>query len=495
MIRNATKTTVLRALRTRAVSRGYASLAEKTFPNEPTAPAVATAIPGPTGKEKIAALNKVFDSAATTFMVDYEKSNGNYIVDADGNTLLDCYAQIASIPLGYNNPTLIEAAKDSKTISALVNRPASGNFPSTNYAEQISGLLKYAPKGMTEVWPGLSGSDANELAFKAAFIYQAAKKRGNADFTPEELESCMRNEAPGSKPFAIMSFETAFHGRLMASLSCTRSKPIHKLDIPAFHWPKAPFPQLKYPLDQNVEYNTAEEKRCLEEVEKLIKGWESPVAAVIVEPIQSEGGDNHASSNFFKGLRDVTKKHGVLLIVDEVQTGVGATGKMWAHEHWGLDGDDLPDLVTFSKKAQSAGYFFRDPAIRPTLAYRQFNTWCGDPAHIMITNAIFREVAENNLPAKAQEVGDYLYKGLTAIQSETGKISRVRGKGQGTFIAFDLASGAQRDQFVVNMRSLGVLVGGTGAQGIRLRPGLLFEEKHAKIFLDTVKKALEQAKA
>lgn len=97
-----------------------------------------------------------------------------------------------------------------------------------------------------------------------------------------------------------------------------------------------------------------------------------PVAALIVEPIQSEGGDNHASPAFFQGIRDITKKHGVVMIIDEVQTGFGATGKFWGHAHWNLSSP--PDIVTFSKKAQTAGYYFGDRALIPDKAYRQFNT-------------------------------------------------------------------------------------------------------------------------
>jgi 4-aminobutyrate aminotransferase/(S)-3-amino-2-methylpropionate transaminase len=104
-------------------------------------------------------------------------------------------------------------------------------------------------------------------------------------------------------------------------LSTTRSKAVHKLDIPSFNWPQAPFPALKYPLDKHEAENAAEEKRCLDKVEELIKTWQFPVAGLIVEPIQSEGGDNHASAAFFQGLRDITQKHNVTLIVDEVQTG------------------------------------------------------------------------------------------------------------------------------------------------------------------------------
>src|SRR6202012_4266660 len=112
----------------------------------------------------------------------------------------------------------------------------------------------------------------------------------DVDFTPEEIESTMNNKKPGSPDMSIMSFKTGFHGRLFGTLSTTRSKPIHKMDIPAFDWPQASFPVLKYPLEQHVKGNEAEEKRCLEEVDQVIKTYHNPVAAVVVEPILSEGG-------------------------------------------------------------------------------------------------------------------------------------------------------------------------------------------------------------
>ena len=119
--------------------------------------------------------------------------------------------------------------------------------------------------------------------------------------------------------------------------------------------------------------NAAEEQRCLDEVEHLIKTYHVPPCAVIVEPIQSEGGDNHASPAFFRGLREVTKKHGVLLIVDEVQTGVGATGKFWAHEHWDLP--TPPDMVFF--QVDRDRYPAEWPAVQQslTLALRLNEKW------------------------------------------------------------------------------------------------------------------------
>lgn len=119
----------------------------------------------------------------------------------------------------------------------------------------------------------------------------------------------MKNASPGAPDLSALSLTSAFHGRLFGSLSLTRSKAIHKVDIPAFDWPVAPFPKLQYPLDRYAKENAEEEKRCLEEVERTIVEWKAkkPVAALIIEPVQSEGGDNHASNEFFQGLRDVTK--------------------------------------------------------------------------------------------------------------------------------------------------------------------------------------------
>lgn len=368
-------------------------------------------------------------------------------------------------------------------VNAIINRPAIGNFPSSEWKETLeSGLLKAAPKGMSQVFTSMTGSDANETAYKAAFIWRRAQERGSADFSAEEIESCMVNKAPGSPEYSILSFKGGFHGRLFGSLSTTRSKPIHKLDIPAFDWPAAPFPQLKYPLEANAEANAAEEQRCLAATEELIKSFHNPVAAVIVEPIQSEGGDNHASPAFFRGLREITKRHNVLFIVDEVQTGVGATGKFWAHEHWDLP--EAPDMVTFSKKAQAAGYYYRDSALRPNLPYRQFNTWMGDPVRAILFRGIHDEVQRLGLVEKTAKVGAYLFAKLEKLAEEVpGEISNLRGKDRGTFIAWD---SPRRDEVIKLAKQNGLNIGGSGERSIRLRPMLIFEERHGKLHFEAI---------
>jgi len=267
--------------------------------------------------------------------------------------------------------------------------------------------------------------------------------------------------------------------------------PIHKIDIPSFNWPQAPWPKLKYPLEEHAKENSQEEKKCLSEVENIFKTWHSPVVAVIVEPVQSEGGDNHASPEFFQGLRKITKENNVLLIVDEVQTGVGATGSFWAHEKWNLDSP--PDIVTFSKKFQAAGYYFGIDEFRPNLPYRQFNTWMGDPVRALEATAIVKEIHRLDLVKNTETVGAYLFDKLGQLSKKyPSDIQNLRGKDTATFIAWDANDTAARDQFLKNMKQAGVNIGGSGMRAVRLRPMLIFQQHHADILTDAIDKVLSR---
>ncbi|ORE04360.1 4-aminobutyrate aminotransferase [Rhizopus microsporus var. microsporus] len=423
-------------------------------------------------------LNQYQDTRSIFFVADYAKSKGNYIADADGNVLLDVFAQIASIPLGYNHPTFLELSQEPQFQTAIANRPALGVSPNIDWVDSVkSAFISVAPKGMSNVFTVMCGSCANENAFKTAFMYKAAKKRGQADFSVQELESCMKNQAPGSpEDMVILSFQQAFHGRLLGSLSTTASKAIHKIDIPAFNWPKAPFPKLKYPLDEHKDYNRRVEEEALEVADAIMS--EGKVAGVIIEPVQSEGGDNHASPEFFRQLQALCKKHDALFIVDEVQTGVGATGTFWAHEAWNLP--TPPDIVTFSKKFQAAGFYMHS-RLRPDQPYRLYNTWMGDPVRAMQAARIVQEIKNKNLLDNVKEVGQYLQDHLKKIP----KVENVRG--QGSFIAFDMDN---RDSFLTEMRQRGVNMGGCGEKTVRLRPMLTFQRHHADILLDTMRKTI-----
>ena len=462
------------------------------FNDGPLEPQMKTACPGPESKRLLEELNQVNECSASVFFADYDRSYGNYIVDADGNRMLDIFAQIASLPLGYNHPSILEALASPQNASILANRPALGVVPPVEWSRQLANICRtLAPQGEApgngstwDITTMSCGSTANENAYKVAFIAYMAKYRNGKQPTEEDLHSCMLNAGPGSPALSILSFHGAFHGRTLGTLSLTRSKPIHKLDIPAFDWPVAPFPQLKYPLEDNIEENTAEEKRCLTAVKQLLHDsagglLKSTIAGITVEPIQAEGGDNHASNDFFRQLRQIALDYNVIFIVDEVQTGIGATGKMWAHDYWKLE--TAPDIVTFAKKAQIAGYF-SSSSIRPDQGYRIFNTWMGDPSKMLLLEVILNEYKEKKLIEKCYDTGLYLVNCLKDLSIKyPNMIHSVRGRG--TFIAWSLADAKTRDLLVYTLRQKGVMTGGCGSSSVRVRPTMVFTQDHADQFL------------
>jgi len=459
---------------------------------QPAAPCMMTQFPGPQTTALRERMSAVQESGAVAIFADYNASQGNYLVDADGNTFLDCFGQISSLPLGYNHPDMLTAMRSEEAARLLAQRPCLGMMPPMDWPEQLERIIKRAaPRGCDNLVTMLCGSSANENAFKAAMIKYENNRRGaGTKHTAEEIESCMVNAAPGCSETTILSFTGAFHGRTYAALSATHSKAIHKLDVSSFDWPVAQFPQLKYPLEDYAAENAEEEARCLQQTDEIMAAQKTKgrdVAAVIIEPVQAEGGDNHASGDFFLGLRRICTKHGASFIVDEVQTGGGGSGKFWAHDHWNLPEGEEPDFVTFSKKLQTGGYFHKEH-VRPDMGYRVFNTWMGEPVKMLQLNTILDVIDRDDLVNKTKAVGHGLYNGLEQLQLEyPSVITNVRGKGMGTFVALDAAQGgAQRDQILGQLKNKGIWAGGCGEQSIRMRPALIYEEKHAQIFLDTL---------
>ncbi|CAI5449398.1 unnamed protein product [Caenorhabditis angaria] len=468
--------------------RGLAQIANA----EPNAPTIKTAIPGPKSLELKAQMDPVHQTTSVRFFVDYEKSFGNYVVDADGNQLLDVYTQISSLPLGYNHPDLVEVAATPRLITSLVSRPALGSFPRTDYGKGVEhSLTSIAPKGLKAVQTMLCGTSANENAIKTAFIWYQAQRRGGKGPDAAALESCMNQQKPGTPNLSVMGFQGAFHGRSLCMLSVTRSKAIHKVDIPALDWPIAKFPRYKYPLDKNVEYNNAQDKECLKDVEEKIAEWkkrDNDVAALIVEPIQAEGGDHYGSPQFFQGLRDITKKNGVVFIVDEVQTGGGGTGDIWAHDHWNLSSP--PDIVTFSKKLLTGGYFYAEH-LRVKEAYRIYNTWCGDPTKLLLLDKAIEVIKRDKLVEKSKLIGVEFQKNLAQLQAaHSSKLDQARGRG--TFAAIDFPTSALRDKLVDTAIANGLHCGGCGDKSLRFRPSLVYEKRHLEQTFELLNKSLKQ---
>ncbi|GAB1610749.1 4-aminobutyrate aminotransferase, mitochondrial-like [Argonauta hians] len=461
---------------------------------EPSGPTVVTDIPGPRSLALKEELSKLQNTGTVVFFSDFEKSQGNYITDADGNTMLDLYTQIASVPLGYNHPKMIEVLKNENNLALFVNRPALSCFPPQEWTTKLNNtLMAMAPPDLTHVQTMACGACSVENCLKSMFMVYQRQKRGGQPPSAEELQSCLSNQAPGSPNLSILSFTNAFHGRTMGALALTHAKWFHKLDFPQPDWPIAPFPYLRYPLEENERENREEEDRCLAQVEELIDKYsrmKHPVAGVCIEPIQGEGGDNHATPYFFQNLQKICKKNNIGLMIDEVQTGCGASGKMWAHEHFNLP--EAPDLVSFSKKMLTGGFYFKSHQM-PQDAGRIFNTWVGDPAKVMLLEAVSQVIREENLLSVVQETGKYL---LTALQDAEkqypGILSRARGLG--TYIAIDFKDADTRDTFIHKARLKGINLGGSGHVSLRFRPTLLLRKHHVDIFLDIFHSLMAQLK-
>lgn len=399
--------------------------------------------------------------------------------------MLDLYTQIASIPIGYNHPSLMAAMRKEDNLVQFINRPALAVHPPSDWAERINNaLMRVAPAGLNQVQTMACGACSLEHSQKAMFMSYQRKKRGGKPPTQEELKSCLMNKAPGSPDLTVLSFTNAFHGRTMGALALTHSKWIHKLDFPVPEWPVAHFPDLKYPLEDFVRENMEEENKCLEEVEDLIHSWNKkgkPIVGAVIEPIQAEGGDNFASPEFFQGLQRICNKNEVPLMFDEVQTGCGATGKFWAHENFNLP--EVPDIVGFSKKMLTGGFYYKDN-LRPAEPFRIFNTWVGDPSKLVLLEAVVNVIKGQNLLLNVQVTGDYLLKGLKDLQSKYPLLSKARGIG--CFCSFDLPDGPTRDKAINNIRAKGVHMGACGDRSIRIRPTLTFQKHHAEMFLEVL---------
>jgi 4-aminobutyrate aminotransferase / (S)-3-amino-2-methylpropionate transaminase len=442
---------------------------------EPERASMRTRIPGPRTEELRARHGRYQDARTVHVYQDAKKSRGNYLVDVDGNTMLDVYGQIAALPVGYNHPDLLTAFRSGRFDWAMGYRPALGVAPPAEWVDLVERTMMHiAPPGLTKLVTVTTGSEAVENAIKAAFIRYARVRRNGAPPSVAELTACMENDQRSANALKVVSFEGGFHGRTLGALSLTRSKAIHKLDFPAFAWPKVRFPDVQFPLAEHAAENRASEARSLEELEATLKRGAGDIAAIIVEPIQGEGGDRHASAEFFCAIRRLTRTYGAAFIVDEVQTCGGSTGTFWAHEAWSLA--DPPDIVTFSKKMQLGGYYSTDEYAAPE-PYRIFNTFLGDPLRAAELEVIVEIIDRDALIDGVRTTGALLVRELEAVcERHPDILSGARGAG--TFAAIDARDPATQARLLDALRQRGLEVGGSGTRSVRFRPALVFGPRH-----------------
>jgi len=285
-----------------------------------------------------------------------------------------------------------------------------------------------------------------------------------------------KNEAAGhggDRGTEILHFRHAFHGPSGYTMSLTNTDP-RKTDLFAkFDWPRVSCPHIDFSLaEAEREQDVIKREKASEaEIRKVLAERPLDVCAIIIEPIQGEGGDNHFRKEWFKTLRTICDEHDVLLIFDEVQCGMGVTGKVWCCQNF----DVLPDLLAFGKKIQVCGVMagprldeVKDNAFR--LPSRLNSTWGGNFTDMVRSTHFMHIVEKENLVANAGKVGEYFLKKLRELQEEYPMISGARGRG--FFLAFDLPDPKTREEMWKGLFDLGVLALRSGEQAIRFRPAL-----------------------
>jgi L-lysine 6-transaminase len=281
----------------------------------------------------------------------------------------------------------------------------------------------------------------------------------------------------GERGTAILHFERAFHGRSGYTLSLTNTEPVKTDYFAKFSWPRLPAPALDFTLPEKERESDAiaKEAVCEARLGEVVAAQKDDIAAIIIEPIQGEGGDRHFRGEWLRTLRRVCDENEMLLIFDEVQTGGGATGRMWCCEHFRVK----PDLLVFGKKAQACGVMagprldeVRDNVFR--LPGRINSTWGGNLVDMVRATHCLRLIDQEHLLDHAEKVGTLLTNALGALAAEEPILTGVRGRG--LMIAFDLPSRELRDRCHAGLYELGLLALRCGERSIRFRPALDFPE-------------------
>ena len=251
-------------------------------------------------------------------IIDLEKSHGSWLVDArDGKQYLDLFSMFASMPVGYNHPYMIE--NKDRLLSSAINKPTNSDVYSEEMAIFTATMKKIAqPDYLPYSFFVEGGALGVENALKAAFDWKVRKNLSKGN---------------GEKGSKILHYRDCFHGRTGYTMSLTHSPDKRKtMYYPKFDWPRIDNPSISFPLsnDKLVEIEK-KERDSIDQIKNALIKNPNDIAGLIIEPIQGEGGDNHFRDEYFAKLRELANENEFLLIYDEVQTGVGITGKMWAH--------------------------------------------------------------------------------------------------------------------------------------------------------------------
>ena len=412
-------------------------------------------------------------------IIDLDKSHGSWIVDQrDGSEYLDMFSMYASGAVGYNHPYIVKNQDVLGKIS--INKTTLSDIYNIYYADFIETFNKYAaPNYLKHAFFIDGGALAVENALKTAFDW---KKRLN-------LKKGINKE--GDK---IIYFNQAFHGRSGYTMTLTNtSDPRKTMYYPKFDWFKVDNPHLSFPLDDDLlEDVIKKENLVIENIKNILNKNKDDVAAIIIEPIQGEGGDNHFRNEFMILLKELCDSNEMLLIFDEVQTGVGITGKMWAHEHFSVK----PDIISFGKKTQVCGMLAGDKVFSMDKnvfkeSSRINSTFGGNLVDMYRFKLILEIMCNENLLSNAKEMGWYLLSKINDLSLEFPGFA-TNPRGVGLFCAFDLPSTIERDKFISLVFNEKLMILGSGDSSIRFRPHLNVSKNDIDVAIDIISQTLKK---
>lgn len=413
-------------------------------------------------------------------VVDLKRSQGARLYDSRYNKrYLDFFTFFASGSVGMNHPKLTEQEFLQKLGAVAVNKPSNSDAYTVEMAEFVETFVRVAmPEYLPYVFFVDGGALAVENALKTAFDWKVRK-----NFTKGYTEE---------RGWQVIHFRRAFHGRSGYTLSMTNTDPTKTNYYPKFKWPRVLNPSIHFPLNaRNLADVKKDEALAIQQIKHAIVSNPDDIAALIIEPIQGEGGDNHFRKEFFEELRTICDESEILLIFDEVQTGVGITGKMWAHEHF-----VKPDLMTFGKKTQICGFMSsaRIDDVMENVFHKSSrinSTFGGNLVDMVRFTRVLEIIQEENLVENARVVGEYLLKQIEQLEKEFPElVSNARGRG--LLCALDLDTAQNRDQLKSKTYEEGVILIGCGDRSIRFRPPLNLTVAEVDEGIGIIRKALKE---
>jgi len=413
---------------------------------------------------------------------DMQKSKGCKIYDSKSKKfLLDCFSFFASVPIGCNHPKMNNPEFIKKIGKVALTKPSNSDIYTVELAEFVDTFSRIAkPSYFNHLFFISGGALAIENALKTAFDWKIRKNFQKG--AKEEI---------GKK---VIHFKEAFHGRTGYTLSLTNTFVADKVKyFTKFDWPRITNPKVTFPLNEKNLMDVKElENQAISEIEDALSKNHDDISSLIIEPIQAEGGDNHFRKEFLVELGKICDNNDLMYIVDEIQTGVGLTGKMWAYEHF----DFKPDILAFGKKTQVCGIMvgkkvdeIKDNVFN--ISSRLNSTWGGNLVDMVRCQKYLEIIREENLIKNAERQGKLLLKSLLELgQNHPDKIFNTRGLG--LMCAFDLETTKKRDELRNKLIENGLIILGCGEKTIRFRPPLIISSEEIKQAINIIDKTLKK---